>query len=148
MLNVSSGSVSRVLTEQQVYSKMYYQARVKPKVDEEIRGREVDMAEMIAIRARLTRETYEDESNAIKEEVRQEKRLADEKRVESSDLLQKELDGELMREHSPEEYDKYGFHLMIPIVCLWLAGIKRQCWSWFATSSKHFSPRLVGHGLC
>jgi hypothetical protein len=90
---------------------MYYQTRVKAKVDEEIKGREVDKAEMIAIRARLTREAYDTEDEAIKEEVRREKQLANEQRVEASDLVQKELDGDMVHEYSPEEYDKYVFHL-------------------------------------
>jgi hypothetical protein len=104
-VNTAPAVGAKTLTEEQLYSKKYYQEHMKPLVELEMAANVVDPKTQIAIRAKIMRECYERECDTVKEEIRKEKEKADQKRRETLSMLQSltQTDGD--REFTPEEYD-------------------------------------------
>ncbi|KAF6740830.1 hypothetical protein DFP72DRAFT_1057071 [Ephemerocybe angulata] len=98
---VAVGKKDRVLTEDQLYSKKYYQARVKPKVDEALEGMD-DSDQRIATTSRIVRESLANETSAIREEIRREhEKLVQAKKA--SDTTMKKVLGNDEPVINPEE---------------------------------------------
>ena len=98
-------SSSRVPTEQHLYSKKYYKTRVKNAVEAEIGDRDIEPSQRINIVARITAETYKNESEEIKQEIRQmqeEERVARESAKELDELV---VEGN--QSSTPEAYMLY-----------------------------------------
>lgn len=64
-------SASRISSEQHLYSKKYYESRVKDAVDAEIGDGDVEPTKRLAIVNRITAEIYRNESKEVKDEIRQ-----------------------------------------------------------------------------
>ncbi|TFY57774.1 hypothetical protein EVJ58_g6820 [Rhodofomes roseus] len=62
----------RNLKETEVYSRKYYEERIKPQVQEELSGRVVTKEERLGIIKRVTKELYDREDEEIKKEIRDE----------------------------------------------------------------------------
>ncbi|KAH9839351.1 uncharacterized protein C8Q71DRAFT_894829 [Rhodofomes roseus] len=62
----------RNLKETEVYSRKYYDERIKPQVQEELSGRVVTKEERLGIIKRVTKELYDREDEEIKKEIRDE----------------------------------------------------------------------------
>ncbi|KAH6884058.1 hypothetical protein BKA70DRAFT_1446157 [Coprinopsis sp. MPI-PUGE-AT-0042] len=65
--------VTRVLPEHQVYSRMFYDKRVKAKVDAKLEGQESSEEARVTVINCLLHETYENKSQEVKEAVRKER---------------------------------------------------------------------------
>jgi hypothetical protein len=63
-------STPRVLSERNMYSKLYYDERVKPTVEAEIGDRKISRTERFAIINKYLDEIYEQEPESLKEEIR------------------------------------------------------------------------------
>jgi hypothetical protein len=63
----------RVLPEHQIYSKMFYDERVKARVDAELESQETSAKERLSTTNRIVREMYGQESEEVKEAVRKER---------------------------------------------------------------------------
>lgn len=100
----SAAGAGRCLTEEQLYSKRYYASRVKPHVDAEIAGRDVDRKTLISIRARHTRRVFEAETEEVKLEIRQEKESNEEKKKEMIEMMGRLTNANGDEEYTPEEY--------------------------------------------
>lgn len=70
-------SSSRVSSLCHLYSKKYYETRVKERVDQEIAGRDLDEGQRLTIINKHIARTFENESSEVKEEIR---KLQDEER--------------------------------------------------------------------
>ncbi|RXW12572.1 hypothetical protein EST38_g13278 [Candolleomyces aberdarensis] len=118
------------LTEDQMYSKKYYHDRVKPLVDAEISANAADAKTQISIRAKLTRQCYEQESEEVKLEIQREKEADERKRRETLEMLQSltRPDGE--KEYTPEEYARYQEAAGDLIECFFEALAPRTGWAW------------------
>ena len=100
-----AASSSRVPTEAQVYSKMYYHARVKPRVDDELQGKLVAPGTRITTTARVTGEIYAKESEEVQREVKMRRaQLVEEANAEAATYTKLLEDED--REYEPEEYDR------------------------------------------
>ncbi len=73
----AASSSSRVSALTHIYSKKYYETRVKDQVDQEIAGRNVDASERLSIVNKHLTRVFENESPEIKEEIM---KLQDEER--------------------------------------------------------------------
>jgi uncharacterized protein YaiL (DUF2058 family) len=64
-------SASRISSEQHLYSKKYYESKVKDAVDAELGDGDVEPTKRLATVNRITAEIYKNESMEVKEEIRQ-----------------------------------------------------------------------------
>jgi hypothetical protein len=105
-LTVNTGPVlgSKGLTEDQLYSKKYYQEHVKPLVDAELATSVVDPKAQIVIRARLTHQCYEKESEEIKEEIRWDREDDDQRRHDTLEMLRTLAKTVEEKDYTPTEY--------------------------------------------
>ncbi|TFY53688.1 hypothetical protein EVJ58_g9312 [Rhodofomes roseus] len=71
-LNLLKPKNRRNLKETEVYSRKYYEERIKPQVQEELSGRVVTNKERLEIIKRVTKELYDREDEDIKKEIRDE----------------------------------------------------------------------------
>lgn len=93
-----------VLTEAQMYSKMYYSERIKEEVDEEIAAKGLSKREHIAYTAKRLQEAYENETDDVKKKVKLELANAAKEKEEAMTLLQEMLESGGEKEQTPEEY--------------------------------------------
>jgi len=96
-------SVPRVNTEVEVYSKRYYASRVKPKVIDECKKRNIEenSHERIAIINRLTAATFALETEEVKKEIKAVKKEQEVERDRIKQLEEGIVDPE---GRTPEEY--------------------------------------------
>jgi hypothetical protein len=96
----------RVPAAYQLYSRLYYEDRVKDKVDAEIQGQDVSDKDRLATRARILRETYNAESPEVKAEIEKERQDLLTKLKQDTEALETMLDP-TKAPHTPEEFAKY-----------------------------------------
>ena len=98
-------SASRLSTEQHLYSKKYYESRVKDAVDAELGDVQVEPSRRIAIVNRIMAEIYKNESAEVKQEIQM--MQEEERKVKEA---AKEVDKEILEGNSamtPEAYVLY-----------------------------------------
>jgi hypothetical protein len=78
-----STSKGRTLQETQVYSKMFYESKLKAIIDDELKGKSVTKPERLSKTVEVTKREWENESEDVKDEVR--KRREELKREQSSE---------------------------------------------------------------
>ncbi|TFY65470.1 hypothetical protein EVJ58_g1965 [Rhodofomes roseus] len=71
-LNLFKPKNRRNLKDTEVYSRKYYEERIKPRVQEELSGRVVPKDERLEVIKRVTKEVYDGEDEELKEEIREE----------------------------------------------------------------------------
>jgi hypothetical protein len=103
-VNVAPVLGSKVLTEEQLYSKKYYQSRVKPLVDAQFAALVVDPKDQMVIHAWITRQCYDRETDEVKDGIRHEKEDEERKRQETIEMLHSLTRTKDEKEPSPEEY--------------------------------------------
>ena len=81
-MKIAASSSSRVSTLTHLYSKKYYDTRVKEHVDRELEGKNVDEGQRLTIVNKHLARIFENESPEVKEEIRkmqeEERRARDE----------------------------------------------------------------------
>lgn len=97
------------MTEIQVYSKLYYETRLKEKVDEALR--DIPSRDHLAIRLRYTQEAYTAEPPTVKQAVRQEMKKLQEERDEAHETLTKMITNGV-NQQTPVEYAKWVIFLI------------------------------------
>ena len=95
-------SSTRLSTEQHIYSKKYYDTRVKDAVEAELGDGVVEPGKRIAIVNRITAEIFKNESAEVKEEVRM--LQEEERRVKET---AKELDALILEGNSTKTTETY-----------------------------------------
>ncbi|KAJ2913225.1 hypothetical protein MD484_g7189, partial [Candolleomyces efflorescens] len=129
-INAATALGPRGLTEDQIYSKKYYHERVRPLVEAEVAANAVDSKKQISVRAKLTRQCYDQESEEIKAEIRLEKQAEDQRRRETLEMLQSLTRPDKEREYTPEEYARYQAAAGDLIECFFEALAPKTGWAW------------------
>ncbi|KAF5320626.1 hypothetical protein D9611_013728 [Ephemerocybe angulata] len=101
----------RTLTEYQLYSKKYYEERIKPRVEKALESKVVDRKRMLVLTNQITKEVYDNEEEDVREEIRQmrEDELAGraEDMSKIRELFKKDARAEEEIERSPQEMARF-----------------------------------------
>jgi hypothetical protein len=95
----------------QLYSRTYYDERVKPKVDAELEGENVSEKDRLAITTRILRETYNQETSEVKAAVEKERKELLARLKENAEAVETMLDPG-KEERTPEEFAQYVCQLL------------------------------------
>ena len=94
------------VSEIQVYQRMYFDKRVKPKTDIEIEEKGIDNDHKLSYINMRTAEIYEGEDDDIRDIVRVEFEALEKEREDTEALLEEVVTG-TTREYTPQEYVLY-----------------------------------------
>lgn len=81
-----------MLSEMEVYSKLYYQTKLKDQIEAEMAKREVDAKDILKTRNEIMRKLYEEEGEEVKEAVVKERERLKEEKVADEAILQSILE--------------------------------------------------------
>ncbi|KAF6749125.1 hypothetical protein DFP72DRAFT_1073680 [Ephemerocybe angulata] len=133
-LDMGKKEGSRVVTETEVYSKMFYSTRVRPKVDAWVAASGQPPNGWVALRVSFTRECYAKETDEIKQLVREEREKLIAKREEAQKELERMVEemGETKTRaaRSPKEYAKSIAATPTIIECFVDMLAEQTGWSW------------------
>lgn len=104
VFNMGLAVGTKGLSEEQMYSKMYYESRLKAVIDEEVAEQGIPRDERLAFVNGRVAEMYEDEDEATKKEVRDAIQEESANKKEMTRLLKAIFEDESTEEFTPHDY--------------------------------------------
>ncbi|KAJ3547486.1 hypothetical protein NMY22_g1623 [Coprinellus aureogranulatus] len=113
-----SGAIGgRALTEPQMYSKLYYETRIKDEIEAESSERNLSKGQRMALTAQRLQKAYENESEDVKKRVQEAIAKAAREKEEALDILKNMMESGGEKEQTPEEYARIQASLQPIIRC-------------------------------